>query len=166
MFAYSGLQNWKNPDEFYPKICLEPVRAGAHAPSTPGVIFTQIQNNMLLQRIPDDLIWQCGGDLVAAAQSSRITAVVRASQPSNRQPQYATLLTFPRWTPMFFLLYVLLNDPFNKYRPWSSRCKDFLSNLRESPSNVLGKKTVSLEWRSLTQLWRSNIYPHSALLCL
>lgn len=48
--------------------------------------------------------------LMATVQSSRITAVAKASQPSNRQSEYATLLTnvfFLSRTDDYFSSYLL-----------------------------------------------------------
>lgn len=107
---------------------------------------------------------------VATVQSSRITAVARASQPSNRQPEYATVLK--RFLPythcrLFFFLFTSCQTcPHSSKTTRVDQCKwkDFLLNHRETSS---GKKALALpEWTSLTQLWRSNILQHSALLCL
>lgn len=40
-------------------------------------------------------VQQLARALMATVQSSRITAVARAREPSNRQPVYTTLLIFP-----------------------------------------------------------------------
>lgn len=86
-------------------------REQAQKPEAPQCyISARYKTAGLLQRIPVDLIWQCGGVFMAAVQSSRITAVVRASQPSNRQCEYATLLTFPSVHCRLFFFFLTLQN--------------------------------------------------------
>lgn len=107
-------------------------------------------------------VQQLARALVATVQSSGITAVARASQHSNRMPEYATLLTFPSTQAHST---VFLHD-------FTSRNRQ--NRVKSPPMSIVGKTRARnvrktrpvFEWKSLTQLWRSNIWQHTAPLCL
>ncbi|KAM7392921.1 hypothetical protein PAMA_007845 [Pampus argenteus] len=75
-----------------PAFCVELQIVSAEARSTPTVIFTQIQKQQrccrgLLMTLYGSVgVLQHARALMATVQGSRITAVSRASQPSNQQP--------------------------------------------------------------------------------
>lgn len=136
----------------------------------PPVFFSpRYKTPVLLQRVPDDLIWQCGGATTRSSSHGNrpeLSDFCRCQGESAQQPtawsRHSTNVSFPSRV-LFLLFYFLLNiHPFESNHPCVGRCKSFLLYHREM-SSQRGSLT---EWTSLSQLWRSSILQHSALLCL
>lgn len=96
------------------RVFVSSQRARAEAPEHPQCYFhpdTEQQGErtgFLMTLYGSVGVKQLARAFMATVQSSRITAVARASQPSNRQPEYATLLK--RFLPythcrLFFFLF-------------------------------------------------------------
>lgn len=112
------------------RVFVSSQRARAEAPKHPQCYFhpdTEQQGEragFLMTLYGSVGVKQLARAFMATVQSSRITAVARASQPSNRQPEYATLLK--RFLPhnalstIFLLIYFLSNVPTIKNHPCRS----------------------------------------------
>lgn len=141
------------------------------------MLFSSIYKTTgLLQRIPDDLIWQCGGcnnTLELSWQPSRALGLLPlpgrvspATDSLNAPLYYNVSFLFTHRRLLVFYYFLINIHPFEykkKITPVSIGVEISLLYHGEKCPRERGCLT---ERTSLSQLWRSNISQHSALLCL
>lgn len=165
------------------EIKREGERESAEARSTPCVIFHPDKKTTgLLQRIPDDLIWQCGGAATRSGSDGKrpktlgLLPVSRASQP-RQQPNSLNNPTATLMFPSFKRNVDCFSSPFfnTSCKTYTLSSKTTLVSLgvnmllnHETPRSVLGKNdSPPLQWgRTSPSYGAAAFLQHSVLLCL